>query len=413
MMSSSMEKVLILDREEESREVLVSEGMALGWDILLPETLRDAEQLLLSDGTVRIAILDLNVPSLFDLLRRISRERMESPLYLIAVAERGARHKVIEALESGAHDFVLKPYDPITLTARLSVARKMALMQECYEETNRVINRYASRMEVLAEERARALLHAERLSTIGLIYASIAHEINNPMSFIAGNIQILEKMLAEVVPVLKGEREVTSISQSKRDLIATEIPEIIASVKSGIGRISKIIRGLKSYSGKDQHGTSECRVAECIARAVELVSQAKSDGIALRMESLNDSLLVSGDAQQLEQVFVNLLTNAIDAVSGDGQGEILVRSFERNGYVVIEVEDNGAGVPERIVEKMWEPFFTTKEVGKGTGLGLSISHGIVNRHGGQLSFRPSVPRGSTFVVTLPLWKGGEQEKSNR
>lgn len=395
-----MQRVLVLDDEEQSRGVLVAEAHSLGWDVLIAEDKEEAEKILSSDPTVRIAVIYSKLPGLSELFQNVTNHRTQSSVYFIVVAEREHRHEVLDILHHGAHDFVLKPYDRVTLTARLAVAKRITTVHECYEETVDVINRYASRMEVLAEERARALLHAERLSTLGVMHAGIAHEINNPMSFIAGNVQILDKMLQDIVPILRGEREVTSLSTSKRELYAEEIPQIVASVRSGIGRISKIIKALKTYAGKNPVTKSTCKITEPIYRAFELVNRAREDHITLSHESPDDSLEVFGDPQQLEQVFVNLLMNAIDALRESTQGAILVRTYERNGRVFIEVQDDGPGVPEHVAQRIWEPFFTTKEVGKGTGLGLSITHGIIKQHGGEIQLK-STPKGTLFVISLP------------
>ena len=234
-------------------------------------------------------------------------------------------------------------------------------------------------------------LHNSRLSSLGEMSAGLAHEINNPLMIIAGNLNLLRQSIPE-----------TDITTRR-----------LGSVEKSIGRISDILSGLKKFSRSNSDNKSmTININGLFSEAIKLIQlkpAAKNTNIQLEVDDVNP-LLVKGNECSLEQVFINLLNNSIDAVGCLNDKWIKVKIGQESNHVKITITDSGLGIPAHIKEKLFEPFFTTKEVGRGTGLGLSISQGIIKDHGGDLSIDSHNPN-TCFVITLPKYQGEFYEKN--
>ncbi len=225
------------------------------------------------------------------------------------------------------------------------------------------------------------LAHAERLAAIGVLAAGVAHEINNPLTFMSLAAEMLLRKLAA-----KGESPETL--EDARDILI------------GTRRIAGIVRELRAYARQDDDPVGRVDLTDVIAAAERVVAHELKPRARIRREI--DSLpAVLGTSTRLEQVLVNLLLNAAYAIDDDRtDGEIVIRAHASDRGIVVEVSDNGAGIPADVLPRVFEPFFTTKPSGAGTGLGLSISRDIVTRLGGDLVATSEVGRGTTMRVTL-------------
>jgi signal transduction histidine kinase len=226
------------------------------------------------------------------------------------------------------------------------------------------------------------LLHSAKLGTIGETYAGLAHEINNPLGIILSRVRLM----------LGAARERGANADLIRDL------EMID--RHGT-RIADIVRSLLAFSRKTRFEPAETDVNRVVRDAVALVGGPFARH-QIQIQTVLDPALprVLGSPDHLQQVFVNLLNNARDAMPGGGA--ITLRTYRRNGAVVAEVEDGGHGVAPEIRDRIFEPFFTTKQTGHGTGLGLSVSYGIVSAHGGTIEVESPLGRGACFRLTLPV-----------
>lgn len=252
------------------------------------------------------------------------------------------------------------------------------------------INRLAGNLEKNLEERQKVeekIRHAEKLASIGQMAAGLAHELNTPL----GNINALASLARKEVENGSCDREAIA-----RDL---------ADISSQTARCSGIISGLLSFARRQEPCICCIDAVLLVRDALSLVGiKAKSKGVSLRFND-PEQIFVRGDVQQLLQVFVNLLLNAIDAVEPE-KGMVTVETARRGDTVRIRFIDNGTGIPAEEMSKIFDPFFTTKEVGLGTGLGLSVSYGIVTALGGEIGVQAAPVAGSVFTVTLP--EGREQ-----
>jgi two-component system NtrC family sensor kinase len=258
------------------------------------------------------------------------------------------------------------------------------------------------------------LLHAEKLASLGRLVAGVAHEINNPISFIYGNlihlqtyVQRLKTLLDfdDTLPLASPHRE--EREQTKRsidyDYLKEDMERALSSSRNGAERIRKIVEALLNFSRVRKATLQDIDLREPLENALCILESKIKGNIKVTREYGRTST-VQGDPNELSQLFLNLLTNALDAV--EGGGKIGVRTYGRkdgdnNGRVLVEVQDDGPGIAPADRDRIFEPFFTTKEVGKGTGLGLSIAYSIAKRHKGELSVLDASPRGTLFRVSLP------------
>ncbi|MGS5090075.1 ATP-binding protein [Hydrogenophaga sp. A37] len=256
------------------------------------------------------------------------------------------------------------------------------------------------------------LLHSEKMASLGQLVAGVAHELNNPISFVLGNVHALRKycdrlqtyMAAlhahEPEPVLQALRQKLRIEHLMGDL-----PSLIEGTLEGAQRTADIVHGLKRFSAMDSEERVPVNLVEVIERAIHWVQKGRPTPVDVRWQA-RAPCTVMGSAGQLQQVMMNLLQNAFDAVGGPGVVSpcVWVAMASEGTQVHVTVRDNGPGIPPEHLLRIFDPFFTTKPVGKGTGLGLSISYGIVEQHGGRLSARNAEGGGAEFVLELPKVK---------
>ncbi|MEA5575403.1 sensor histidine kinase [Anabaena sp. UHCC 0451] len=276
------------------------------------------------------------------------------------------------------------------------------------------------------------LLQNEKMIALGQLVAGIAHEINNPMNFIYGNLNYATEYVEDLLYLLECYQKKLSYCDVKLqaqergieiEFIMEDLPKLLSSMKVGATRINEIVLSLRNFSRLDQAELKFVDIHQGIENTLTILQhnlKAKSDRPEIKVIKEYGNLpLVECYAGQLNQVFMNIISNAIDALSEDyklstwsdniapsTQKDMIIRirsEMTENNQVMICITDNGAGIPESIQKRLFDPFFTTKPVGKGTGLGLSISHQIVvEKHGGQLYCLSHSGKGSEFIIKIPI-----------
>ncbi len=253
-------------------------------------------------------------------------------------------------------------------------------------------------LEARVDERTRELqdtqaqlMQSEKMRSLGQLVAGVAHELNNPIGFVHANLQLLEGFI-EKLEVAQARGESTERPREA-------IQKLLARSREGTERVKGIVLNLRAFSRMDQAELADANLNEEIERTLGLMEPRLKDGIEVESD-LGKLPLVRCYPAQLNQVFMNLVMNACDAL--EGKGTIQVRTRPAEESVVVEIIDDGPGIPAEVRERIFEPFFTTKPVGQGTGLGLSISHGIVERHGGNLEVECPPSGGTRFRIELPL-----------
>jgi two-component system sensor histidine kinase HupT/HoxJ len=254
------------------------------------------------------------------------------------------------------------------------------------------------------------LLHAEKMVSLGRLVAGVAHELNNPISFVLGNVLSLKRYAGRLQDYLQqvhqeGGADIAALAPLRDELridrILADMPHLIDGMIEGAERTRDIVDALKRFSAVDKATPERVNLNEVVDRAVRWVSQSASARFAVTVD-LPPGLSCSGSSGQLQQVAMNLVQNACDATAAVAEPQLQV-SGELDGNVVrLRFADNGPGIPPEHIGHLFEPFFTTKPVGQGTGLGLSISYGIVERHGGKLTASNRPQGGAEFCLSLPV-----------
>ena len=252
------------------------------------------------------------------------------------------------------------------------------------------------------------LIHSEKMASLGRLVAGVAHELNNPISFVYGNTVAMKRYaerLSRYLAAIHGEvprDEREALRQELRiDRLLDDLPSLIDGTVEGAERTRDIVDALKRFSATDRDERRAFDLAEVIGRAVQWVGKATADPFEVSL-NLPEAIMVLGSPGQLQQVAMNLVQNAADATEKARDRRLEISGGVEGAEAVIEFRDSGPGIPVENLDKLFDPFFTTKPVGRGTGLGLAISYGIVERHGGTLTAGNHAKGGALFSLRLPL-----------
>jgi len=399
-----MVKVLVADDHSVTRKLLHAILTKSGYEVTAVEDGQQAWQALQQESDIRLAILDWMMPKMdgVEICRKLQDEHKASLYYVILLTAKEGTDNIAAALEAGANDYVTKPFEKAELLARLKVGERIIDLQK-------------------------ELTQAQKLESIGQLAAGIAHEINTPIQYVGDNIRFMQEAFQDFCKVLQGYAEVFDHGQAQADgmeksnelkqlilevdldFLKEEIPSAIQHSIEGVEHISKIVRAMKEFA----HPGIKEKMAIDINKAIEstvTVAINKWKYVATMDTDFDlDLPLVPCHPAEFNQVVLNLIVNAVDAISdASGQepsekGKITISTRQEEDEVVIRISDTGTGIPEEIRENIFNPFYTTKEVGKGSGQGLAISRSIVvEKHGGSLTFETECGKGTTFIIRLPI-----------
>ena len=394
--------------EAEDYEILTANNGAQGLDIFLKEN-------------PPLVITDIRMPGIsgIEVLKEIKGKK-ESDTEVIVISGHGDMDTSIEALRLEASDFISKPVDMEHLYLAVSRAfDKIRIKSRLREYTKDLQGSVEKKTKEIKEAHA-MLLQSEKLASIGQLAAGVAHEINNPAGFVSSNLNTLEGYFHDIVKVMMRYEEIhiakkeertsllEEIKQLEEDLdieyIMQDIDELIEESKDGVNRIRDIVVNLKDFSRLD-HGDKEFfdlnKGIESTLKIIWNELKYKAD----ITKSYGKIPEIEGFPREINQVFMNLLVNAAQAIEKRGRIDIttgLISSDKGQDLVEVRISDTGAGIKKENLGKIFDPFFTTKDVGKGTGLGLNISYKVIEKHHGEISAESEVGKGTTFVVKLPL-----------
>ncbi len=252
------------------------------------------------------------------------------------------------------------------------------------------------------------LLHSEKMASLGRLVAGVAHELNNPISFVLGNAHALHRYaqrLETYLAAIHAGAPRPDLEALRRDLridrLLEDLPPLIEGTVEGAERTRDIVDSLKRFSAVDRNESQPFNLSQVIEQAVHWVTRSTADRFKVETR-LPEGVNVVGSPGQMQQVVMNLVQNARDASTEAAHPRLEIAARREGDQVEVSFRDNGPGIPEEHLPHLFEPFFTTKPVGKGTGLGLAISYGIVERHGGSLAANNLPEGGAEFVLRLPL-----------
>ena len=281
---------------------------------------------------------------------------------------------------------------------RKHIQHALERLEKAYEELK------ASQLKVLQQE---------KMASIGQLAAGVAHELNNPMSFISSNLSTLDKYVhrlidfigtqSEIIESFKNKAAVKKAEEKRKkiklDYILEDLKVMLKESLDGSDRVKKIVYELNCFSRMDEEEYKEADINECIDSAIIIVWNELKYKSTLE-KNYGNLPHTKCYSRQINQIFVNLLINAVNSIAD--KGVIKIKTWHKDGFIFMEVSDTGVGIPRQNLIKIFEPFFTTKDAGKGTGLGLSITYEIVQRHKGEITVKSEVGRGTTFTIRIPV-----------
>ncbi|MEM9896502.1 MAG: ATP-binding protein, partial [Bacteroidota bacterium] len=297
---------------------------------------------------------------------------------------------------------------------RKKTARKLAVQRDELREQKEELSALLLELQQTQSQ----LVQSEKMASLGVLTAGIAHEINNAINFVYSGINILDTKFKEILPVMKRvgslKEDDQNIQEKMKEIFAEKmkveydeaqelITQMIDYVQVGAKRTAEIVDGLRSFSRTNLEEKTESDLHKDLDVAILLLSSKLKDQIRIEKEYGENVPHVLAFQGQLGQAFLNVISNARDAAMEKGDDPcIKLATKVVDDHVSISISDNGVGMNQEDIDKIFDPFFTTKDIGVGTGLGLSITYGIIEKHGGKISVNTEKGKGSTFTIELPI-----------
>lgn len=266
------------------------------------------------------------------------------------------------------------------------------------------------------KEQQSLMLRNEKLATLGTLSAGIAHEINNPLAFVLSNMESLRRYIKSYDALLNLNRqwqkqEKLSPSHSselqtlldEQDLvfIQEDTEELLTDTEEGLMRLRDIVQNLRHFSHSQESERVKADIAAGLNSTLKILQSELNDSVALNC-MIDPLPLIECNLGELNQVFLNLLINARQALEHNQNPQIFISATSENDSIIIRIKDNGTGMDEQVCKKVFDPFFTTKPVGQGTGMGLSIVYGIIKDHKGTINVNSALGKGTCFEIRLPI-----------
>lgn len=440
-MDATKATLLIVEDDVFTRTSMTAYLRAEGYDVSKAGNGVEALEIIHSSQP-DLVITDLRMPEMggLELLKKLKENLPQLPV--IIISGEGTMGSVIEALQLGARDYLQKPIQDMGLLKHsIELAVSHASLKQAHDM-------YREDLEWLVEKRTQELsdkneelvetvkqrklaeaqlLQAQKLESVGQLAAGIAHEINTPTQFVSSNVDFLDESFQEVVELLNKcwdtiglmkngeatEKALQEVEELAEDLdweyLKEEIPVAIKQSREGVQRIATIVTAMKEFSHPGSRSKTDVDLNKIIHTTVT-VARNEWKYVAEMETDLDEKLLpVSCLSDEIGQVFLNMIVNAAHAIetklgkNPEGEkGRILITTKQCEGFVEIRIVDSGSGIPEYAQHRIFDPFYTTKNVGKGTGQGLAIVHSVItSKHEGSISFTTKENEGTTFVITLP------------
>lgn len=390
-MDSLKKSILIVDDVAVNRKTIAKHLAAMGYETMAVETGKTALETAAQIKPALI-LLDILLPDMngIDVCRHLKADKATERLPVIFLSSLEDTETKTLGFEAGGVDYINKPVDPRELVARV---RTHLTLQEQQQR----IATYADTLEAMVSERDHLLVHADRLATLGTFSAAVAHEINNPVTYIMGNVELLKHTWKVARPIL--ENHLDEDGSGHLNKAVGRVDKKLELILDGAQRVSELVADFRAYSRQTEMTRRTCRLTHIVKDASNLLLHRVKRGYRIQVDVPRD-IKISANQQKLSQVFVNLFNNAMDAM-GNTKGTIEINALRRNGSVDIVVRDDGPGIDPGSGPKIFEPYFTTKEAENGTGLGLYIVRSIIEEHDGTIDLAPCAGNGAQFQITLP------------
>ncbi len=300
---------------------------------------------------------------------------------------------------------------------QIDLQHQIALATEELNEQKDELNSQKEELEVTIENLKTAqgqLVQSEKMASLGQLTAGVAHEINNPINFISGNIPPIKRDIQDILSVIdeydsiirreKLDKTFASVSALKMTIdyegLVDEINDLIRGMEEGVKRTSDIVKSLRNFSRLDENDMKSVNINGGIESTLQILKNKLKNKVEVILE-LGELPLITCYPGKINQVFMNIISNAIDAI--ESTGRITIKTFQTGKEkITVSIRDTGSGMPEEVRNRIFEPFYTTKEIGRGTGLGLFITYDIVEKHSGTIDVISELGKGTEFVIVLPI-----------
>jgi two-component system NtrC family sensor kinase len=374
----------------------------------------------LKQRSVGLVITDVIMPGLsgVELLRIVMDRYPKTAVVVVSSVDRPQR--ALDAVRLGASDYLIKPCDDevLELTVGRALERRRLLINAAkYKADLELRNQELVEGKAQLERLQAQIVHNEKMASIGKLAAGIAHEINNPVGFVSGNLELLGECVNDLIRLVKlydqagiAPLSASKIVQFKKEIdysrMVEDLTAAVADCQSGVSRVREIVQNLRTFSRLDEAELKRTDIHEGLDSTVRLLSRYFTGGQIRLVREYGSIPEIDALGAKLNQVWMNLLVNAAQAI-GNQSGEVRIHTSADERSVTVSVLDTGPGIAKEDVSRIFDPFYTTKPIGEGTGLGLSIAFGIVEQHDGRIEVESEPGKGTKFSVVLPLEPNGE------
>lgn len=439
MLSSQQSEILIVDDIPTNIKLLYEFLQQSNYKVSIAKNAESAFKKL-EKIVPDLILLDVMMPGLngFEVCKKLKQNPKTQDIPVIFMTALTDEVDKVKGLSIGAVDYITKPIHPDEVLARIRVHltlrhTQMQLLSEIAERKQAERELYRALNEL--KKTQIQLVHNEKMLSLGQLVAGVAHEINNPVNFIHANLHHAERYVKDLLEIISLYRQyfpnppkeiLYKIAETDLDYLEKDLVKILNSMSLGTSRICDIVLSLRNFSRHHEADVKQADIHEGIDSTLTILQ-----GSLQRSNSYPDIQIIKDYGSlpliecyvgQLNQVFMNLLSNAIEAVNerdanrtavqvAEDPSVIRISTVVKDQRLLIRIMDNGLGVPEELRSQIFNPFFTTKDVGKGTGMGLSISHRIITEtHKGRLWCEPNLDQqGTQFFIEIPVASGKVSE----
>ncbi|MFB2970731.1 ATP-binding protein [Aerosakkonema sp. BLCC-F183] len=424
--------ILVVDDEPINLQVVTNHLSMYNYNIIQAISGADALEIVETQRPDLI-VLDIMMPKVsgYEVCQKIREHHSVNELPILMLTAKNQIADLVQGFSVGANDYLTKPISKNELIARIQTQIKLCNLEALRQSEAREREKARQLEEAMQKlQRTQAqLIQTEKMSSLGQLVAGVAHEINNPTNFIYGNIIYIKQYSEQLLDLVTLYQQhypnptaeiAEALLDNEIEFLSEDLERILSSMQNGAERIRKIVLALRNFSRHDESETKPVNIHEGIDSTLMLLqSRLKPEGGRLEINVIKEYgnlPKVTCQASQINQVFMNIFANAIDALEGYSKFQVAhlkeshpiptirIRTEQTTpNAIAIRISDNGPGMIPEVVDKIFDPFFTTKPVGSGTGLGLYISHSIVvESHSGQLSCISIPGQGSEFVMEIPI-----------
>lgn len=420
--------ILVVDDNPTNLAVISQALRSEGWQVRMAVDGEDALSKV-AQNPPELILLDVQMPGIdgFEVCKQLKTDEATSDIPIIFMTALSDTDSKVKGLALGAVDYIAKPFEQQEAIARVRVHLQLRYLTQTLEQQIRDRTQALSQALEELQHSHLQVIQSEKMSALGNLVAGVAHEINNPIGCVVGNVSAVEATIKDLFGVIDlygkhfpnpGAEIEDELETVDLDYLREDLPKLVKAMRDGSDRIVSISRSLSTFSRADTDRKQAFNIHEGIDSTILILRhRLKANEHRPEIQVLMDYgtlPLVECFPGQLNQVFMNILANAIDAIDESNQGRsfaeleanpncIKVQTTLTGNHVQIAISDNGFGMAQEVRSRIFDHLYTTKTVGKGTGLGLAIAQQIIKeKHGGTIEVNSELGKGTTFVIQIPV-----------